>query len=466
MEYRRYITIYNQVFHNFTLKLHVILSSLRTSILKPYQMQPKQADNKEAKFSDWQTFYLNLLKAKCYVFRSKAKEIREDSELHGRLHGGVWSADELQKWVVPKRRRKAQGARYLDIDMQADLGEFNPAVSKLQEFIASQEDTAAWREFGSLKIEERYDKFESSWNSALATTSLLRVRKLLKVLRDSCDVLFAELTLPPVHCPSQMVVRSSYPTNWRSGSGGDSTVCKLLVEIGLEKIRRESLRLGLYDQTFHDFTLELHIILLGLTLSIPKTYRYVHAWMERAPSKSLTKCSVYTQTSLYRIQPKQTESKEAEFLDQQSLYTELHEAKSYVCPGCPDKLDLIPSGGRYGKDPQHGQDGHYIAPPFVIGLYPSKIDGLSGSTIEARSVSNQISGLASLLVNKRLTPIFNFAYDLNLAHQQTPVHDLFSQEGQCGGHSLFRKAFLETFHFPCVIKGQRKMSGACELMRV
>jgi hypothetical protein len=61
--------IYNQVFHNFTLKLHVILSSLRTSILKPYQMRPKQADNKEAKFLDWQTFYLNLLKAKCYVSR-------------------------------------------------------------------------------------------------------------------------------------------------------------------------------------------------------------------------------------------------------------------------------------------------------------------------------------------------------------------------------------------------------------
>jgi hypothetical protein len=67
------------------------------------------------------------------------------------------------------------------------LGEFDPAVSKLQEFIASQEDTAAWRGFGLLKIEERYDKLESSWNSALATTSLLRVRKLLKVLRDSHD---------------------------------------------------------------------------------------------------------------------------------------------------------------------------------------------------------------------------------------------------------------------------------------
>jgi hypothetical protein len=33
-------------------------------------------------------------------------------------------------------------------------------------------------------------------------------------------------------------------------------------------------------------------------------------------------------------------------------------------------------------------------------------------------------------VNKQLTPIFNFAYDLSLAHQQTPVHDLFSQKGQ------------------------------------
>jgi hypothetical protein len=45
----------------------------------------------------------------------------------------------------------------------------------------------AWREFGSLKIEERYKKVDSSWNSALATTSLLQVRKLLTVLRDSCD---------------------------------------------------------------------------------------------------------------------------------------------------------------------------------------------------------------------------------------------------------------------------------------
>lgn len=51
-----------------------------------------------------------------------------------------------------------------------------------------------------------------------------------------------------------------------------ATVCMLLVEIGLEKVRRGSLRLGVYDQVFRDFTLALHIILSGLTLSNLKTY--------------------------------------------------------------------------------------------------------------------------------------------------------------------------------------------------
>jgi hypothetical protein len=94
------------------------------------------------------------------------------------------------------------------------------------------------------------------------------------------------------------------------------------------------------------------------------------------------------------MQPKQA-SEEAEFLDRQSLYTELHAAKSYVCPGCSDQLDLIPSGGRYGKDSQHGQ-----APPSVIGLFPSIIDGLSGSTIEARSKSRRNRQLADAFSHK------------------------------------------------------------------
>lgn len=42
--------LYIQKFHDFTLKLHIILSSLTLFILKTYQMQPKQADNQEARF--------------------------------------------------------------------------------------------------------------------------------------------------------------------------------------------------------------------------------------------------------------------------------------------------------------------------------------------------------------------------------------------------------------------------------
>ena len=70
------------------------------------------------------------------------------------------------------------------------------------------------------------------------------------------------------------------------------TVYMLLVEVGLEKVCREGLRLAVslgvvvpslgvsmlidhtqvYDQVFHDFTLDLHVILSSLTLSVLKTY--------------------------------------------------------------------------------------------------------------------------------------------------------------------------------------------------
>jgi len=125
------------------------------------------------------------------------------------------------------------------------------------------------------------------------------------------------------------------------------------------------------------------------------------------------------------MQAKQAESEEAEFLDRQSLYTELHKAKSYVCPGCPDQLDLIPSGGRYGEDPRPA-----LAPPSVIDLFPSIIDGLSGSVVEARQKARR---------NRQLA-------------------DAFSHRGQRGGHTLFRKAFLESHHFPCVTKGRLRYS--------
>ena len=71
------------------------------------------------------------------------------------------------------------------------------------------------------------------------------------------------------------------------------TVYMLLVEVGLEKVCREGLRLAVslgvmvpssgasmlinnhtqvYDRVFHDFTLDLHVILSSLTLSVLKTY--------------------------------------------------------------------------------------------------------------------------------------------------------------------------------------------------
>lgn len=62
---------------------------------------------------------------------AKAEDIREESEFHGRLHGSVWSADEPQKWDVLNGRRKAQGARYLDIDMRADLGEYDSEIARV-----------------------------------------------------------------------------------------------------------------------------------------------------------------------------------------------------------------------------------------------------------------------------------------------------------------------------------------------
>lgn len=68
-------------------------------------------------------------RASSRIETAKAEEIREESEFHGRLHGSVWGAGELQKWDVPKGRRKAQGARYLDIDMRADLGKYNSEIA-------------------------------------------------------------------------------------------------------------------------------------------------------------------------------------------------------------------------------------------------------------------------------------------------------------------------------------------------
>jgi hypothetical protein len=38
-------------------------------------------------------------------------------------------AGEPQKWDVPKGRRKAQGVRYLDINMRADLGEYGSEIA-------------------------------------------------------------------------------------------------------------------------------------------------------------------------------------------------------------------------------------------------------------------------------------------------------------------------------------------------
>lgn len=116
----------------------------------------------------------------------KTEEIRNYSGFMDRLHGSNWG--EQQKWDVPKGRGVAQGGRYLDVDVRAGLNDFDIAVSNLQDFIVSQDeqDTDAWRDFGSLKIEERY-KLDSVWSSALTTTSLLRVRKMLQVLRESCD---------------------------------------------------------------------------------------------------------------------------------------------------------------------------------------------------------------------------------------------------------------------------------------
>jgi hypothetical protein len=63
-----------------------------------------------------------------------------------------------------------QGNRLLDLDVKAGLTQFGDTVNHLQSFLATQneDDSAAWRAFGSLRIEERYSA-ASSWNPALVT---------------------------------------------------------------------------------------------------------------------------------------------------------------------------------------------------------------------------------------------------------------------------------------------------------
>jgi hypothetical protein len=100
------------------------------------------------------------------------------------------------------------------------------------------------------------------------------------------------------------------------------------------------------------------------------------------------------------MQQQQADNKEVKFLDWQTFYLNLLKAKCNVCPVCQEKFNLIPLSVQYGKDPWYREDQRPIAPPSVIDLFPSMIDRLSGSTIEACKKSRRNRQFADALSHK------------------------------------------------------------------
>ena len=159
---------------------------------------------------------------------SKTEDVGDDSAFMKGIYHEVWG-HEPQMWRIPCEHMKAQGERYLDVDVHAGLTQFDAAFGQLQSFLVArnEEDSRYVEKFwvfanrGTLLRRKYLELCARNYIALACTQDTIRepTQKLKAHLRNPEPVLGDDTSAGcrSIACPLSLYIDNLSSSPWNSG---------------------------------------------------------------------------------------------------------------------------------------------------------------------------------------------------------------------------------------------------------